>query len=223
MDKNLLVQALVKVIVGFVIMSLLLFVSAGTIGFWQGWLLLAILFIPMIAAGLIMYFNNPALLEKRLNAKEKEPAQKLVLVLSGIMFIVSFIVAGLNIRFEWAVFRDWVSYIAAAVFLFGYGMFAEVIRENEYLSRTIEIQKNQEVVETGLYSVVRHPMYLATLILFLAMPVVLGSFFSFLITLLYIPIICIRINNEEQVLTEGLKGYKEYKRRVRFRIIPFIW
>ena len=187
------------------------------------WLLLGILFIPMFAAGIVMMFKNPELLKKRLNAKEEQKEQKAVIALSGIMFLAAFIVAGLNFRFEWIVLPDLVSYIAAGIFLLAYILYAEVLRENTYLSRTIEVQENQKVIDTGLYGIVRHPMYMSTLFLFLAMPLVLGSIISFAITLLYFPIIAKRIKNEEKVLEEGLPGYKEYKQKVRFRVIPFIW
>ena len=167
--------------------------------------------------------KNPELLRKRLNAKEEEKEQKIVILLSGIMFLAAFVVAGLNFRFGWIVMPMWVSYASAAVFLVAYALYAEVLRENEYLSRTIEVQKDQKVVDTGLYGVVRHPMYMSTLLLFLAMPVVLGSVISFAIMLAYIPIIVMRIRNEEKVLAKGLPGYEEYMKKVKYRIIPFIW
>ena len=216
-------QALVKFFSGLILMGLILFLPAGTFKYWQGWILIGILFVPMFVAGLILMKKNPELLKKRLNAKEEEKEQKIVILLSGIMFLAAFIVAGLNFRFGWIVLPMWATYIAAAVFLGAYALYAEVLRENEYLSRTIEVQKDQKVVDTGLYGVVRHPMYMTTLLLFLAMPMVLGSVISFAIMLLYVPIIVMRIRNEEKVLTKGLPGYEEYMKKVKYRIIPFIW
>ena len=223
MDKNLLIQALAKVSLGVVLMGLLLFLPAGSFRYWQGWLLMGILFVPMFIAGFIMLFRNPDLLRKRLNAKEEEKDQKTVVALSGLLFIDAFVVAGLNWRFQWCVLPDWAVWAAAVLFLACYLLYAEVLRENTYLSRTIEVQENQKVIDTGLYGIVRHPMYMATTVLFLAMPLVLASPISFLIMLLYIPLIAKRIKNEETVLEEGLEGYKEYKKRVKYRIIPFIW
>ena len=223
MDTKLLTQALAKVSLGIVLMGLLLFLPAGSFGYWQGWLLMGILFVPMFVAGFVMLFKNPGLLRKRLNAKEEEKEQKTVVALSGLLFIAAFVVAGLNWRFQWCVLPDWAVWVAAVLFLLCYLLYAEVLRENTYLSRTIEVQENQKVIDTGLYGVVRHPMYMATTVLFLAMPLVLASPISFLIMLLYIPLIAKRINNEEIVLEEGLEGYKEYKERVKYRIIPFIW
>ena len=223
MDTKLLTQALAKVSLGIVLMGLLLFLPAGSFGYWQGWLLMGILFVPMFVAGFVMLFKNPGLLRKRLNAKEEEKEQKTVVALSGLLFIAAFVLAGLNWRFQWCVLPDWAVWVAAVLFLLCYLLYAEVLRENTYLSRTIEVQENQKVIDTGLYGVVRHPMYMATTVLFLAMPLVLASPISFLIMLLYIPLIAKRINNEEIVLEEGLEGYKEYKERVKYRIIPFIW
>ena len=223
MDTKLLTQALAKVSLGIVLMGLLLFLPAGSFAYWQGWLLMGILFVPMFVAGFVMLFKNPDLLRKRLNAKEEEKEQKTVVALSGLLFIAAFVVAGLNWRFQWCVLPDWAVWVAAVLFLLCYLLYAEVLRENTYLSRTIEVQENQKVIDTGLYGVVRHPMYMATTVLFLAMPLVLASPISFLIMLLYIPLIAKRIKNEEVVLEEGLEGYKEYKERVKYRIIPFIW
>ena len=223
MDKNLLIQALAKVSLGVVLMGLLLFLPAGSLQYWQGWLLMGILFVPMFVAGFVMLFKNPDLLRKRLNAKEEEKEQKTVVALSGLLFIAAFVVAGLNWRFQWCVLPDWAVWIAAVLFLFCYLLYAEVLRENTYLSRTIEVQENQKVIDTGLYGIVRHPMYMATTVLFLAMPLVLASPISFLIMLLYIPLVAKRIKNEEAVLEEGLEGYGEYKERVKYRMIPFIW
>lgn len=223
MDSKLFEQAMIKFAGGVLLVGLLLFLSAGTFAFWQAWLLTGILFIPMFIAGLIMMRKSPELLRKRLNVKEEETEQKKVIVLSGLMFLAAFIVAGLNIRFRWIVLPAWVSWAAAAVFLAAYALYAEVLRENVWLSRTIEVQENQKVIDTGLYGIVRHPMYMTTLLLFLSMPLVLGSVLSFVITLLYIPIIAKRIRNEEQVLESGLDGYAEYKKRVRYKVIPFVW
>lgn len=223
MSAKLFVQALVKFFSGLILMGLILFLPAGTFKYWQGWILIGILFVPMFVAGLILMKKNPELLKKRLNAKEEEKEQKIVILLSGIIFLAAFIVAGLNFRFGWIVLPMWATYIAAAVFLGAYALYAEVLRENEYLSRTIEVQKDQKVVDTGLYGVVRHPMYMTTLLLFLAMPMVLGSVISFAIMLLYVPIIVMRIRNEEKVLAKGLPGYEEYMKKVKYRIIPFIW
>ena len=208
---------------GVVVMGVLLFVPAGSFNYMGAWLLLGILFIPMFVAGIIMMFKNPELLKKRLNAKEEQKEQKAVIALSGLMFLAAFVVAGLNFRFGWIVLPRLVSYIAAGVFLLAYVLYAEVLRENTYLSRTVEVQENQKVIDTGLYGLVRHPMYMTTLLLFFTMPLVLGSVISFAIMLFYIPIIAARIKNEEKVLEEGLEGYGDYKKKVRFKVIPFIW
>ena len=216
-------QALVKFFLGVVVMGALLFVPAGSSRYWQGWLLMGILFVPMFIAGLVLMAKNPELLRKRLNAKEEEKEQKTVVALSGLLFIVAFVVAGLNWRFRWCVLPDWAVWVAAGLFLASYILYAEVLRENTYLSRTIEVQEGQKVIDTGLYGVVRHPMYMATTVLFLVMPLVLASPVSFLIMLLYIPVIAKRIRNEESVLEAGLPGYKEYKQRVKYRLLPFIW
>ena len=223
MDKKLFVQAIVKFLAGVVLVGALLFIPAGSFAYWQAWLFLGILFIPMFVAGLIMMVKNPELLRKRLNAKEEESEQKLVLALSGLMFIAAFVVAGLNYRFGWLPLPVWVPIVGAVLFLLAYVLYAEVLRENTYLSRTIEVQEGQKVIDTGLYGIVRHPMYMSTLLLFLAIPVVLGSLISLAIMLLYIPIIALRMRNEEKVLEEGLEGYREYKTRVKHKVIPFIW
>jgi len=220
---NLFTQAITKFFSGLLLVGLLLFLPAGTLAYWQAWLLIGILFIPMFAAGLILMRRNPDLLRKRLNAKEEQGEQKTVILLSGLMFLAAFITAGLNHRFRWIPLSPWVSFTAAVVFLLAYLLYGEVLRENEYLSRTVEVQENQKVIDTGLYGLVRHPMYMSTLVLFLAMPLVLGSVISFGIMLLYIPIIAKRIRNEEQVLERGLEGYAEYQKRVRYRVIPFLW
>ncbi len=223
MDTKLFSQAIVKFLSGLLIVGLLLFLPAGTFTYWQAWLLIGILFIPMFIAGLIMMKKSPDLLRKRLDVKEEQSEQKAVIALSGLMFLAAFIVAGLNIRFGWILLPGWVSYAAAVLFLLAYALYAEVLRENVWLSRTVEVQENQKVIDTGLYGVVRHPMYMATLLLFLSMPLVLGSVLSFVITLAYIPIIAKRIRNEEQVLESGLEGYAAYKKRVRYKVIPFVW
>ena len=221
--ENLFVQALGKFLLGVVILGVLIFLPAGSFRFWNGWLLMGILFVPMFFAGLILLWRNPELLRKRLNAKEKEGEQKKVVAISGLLFIAVFVVAGLNWRFRWWIVPDAVVWVAAALFLVSYLLYAEVLRENTFLSRTIEVQESQKVIDTGLYGIVRHPMYSATTILFLTMPLVLGSPISFLIMLGYLPLIAKRIRNEESVLEQGLEGYAEYKKRVKYRMIPFIW
>ncbi len=223
MDAKLLIQALTKFFSGLLVVGLLLFLPAGTFRFWQAWLFLAVLFLPMLVAGLVMLFRAPALLKKRLNAKEKQRDQKLVLLLSSVMFLAAFLVAGFNDRFHWMTAPAWLVWVSAAAFLCGYLMYAEVMRENAFLSRTIEVQADQKVVDTGLYGVVRHPMYAATLLLFLSMGLVLGSPISFFILLLYIPILVLRIRNEEKVLADGLEGYQAYQKKVKYRLVPFIW
>lgn len=223
MLKQLFIEAISKFILGVVLVGVLVFAPAGTIFFVNGWLFMGILFIPMFFAGLVMMAKNPELLKKRLNAKEKQKEQDLVVKLSGLMFLAGFIVAGLNFRFEWHVLPVGVSIGAAVVFLVAYLLYAEVLRENTYLSRTIEVQKNQKVIDTGLYGIVRHPMYSVTLLLFLSMPIVLGSIYSFVIFLIYPLIIAKRIRNEEMLLENELAGYKEYKKKVKYRLIPFVW
>lgn len=223
MDKGLLTQALAKFFLGVILLGVLIFIPAWSFNYWQGWLLMGILFVPMFVAGLVMMAKNQDLLRKRLNAKEQEDEQKTVVKLSGLLFITAFVVAGLNWRFGWWVLPDWAVWVAAGLFLASYILYAEVLRENTYLSRTIEVQKNQKVIDTGLYGIVRHPMYMATTVLFLAMPLVLASPISFIIMLGYIPVIAKRIKNEEKFLEEGLEGYVEYKKKVKYRILPFIW
>ena len=221
--KRLLLQALGKFLLGVVVIGLLLFLPARSLQYWQGWLLMGILFVPMFCACLVMMAKNPELLRKRLNAREEEKEQRTVVKLSGLLFVAAFVVAGLNWRFGWCVLTDCAVWVSAGLFLACYLLYAEVLRENTYLSRTIEVQENQKVIDTGLYGAIRHPMYMATTVLFLAMPLVLASPLSFLIMLLYIPLIAKRIKNEEMVLEEGLEGYKEYKRKVKYKVIPFIW
>ena len=223
MTKELFWQAVAKFILGVVLVGILIFLPAGTLHYDGGLLLMSILFIPMLCAGIIMMLKAPDLLRKRLSAKEKQGEQSLVIKLSGLMFIVGFVLAGLSYRFGWLMLPKWVSIVGAVVFLAAYLGFAEVLRENAYLSRTIEVQEGQKVVDTGLYGIVRHPMYAASVLLFLAMPIVLGSLLSFIVFLVYPFIIAKRIRNEEKVLEEGLEGYSEYKNRVKYRIIPFIW
>ena len=223
MDSKLFIRAVTRFFAGLLIVGLLLFLPAGTLRYPQAWILIGILFVPMFTAGLIMMKKNPELLKKRLNVKEKETEQKEVILFSGLMFLASFILAGFSFRFGWLMLPFSVSIIAVIVFLAAYALYAEVLRENTYLSRTIEVQEDQKVIDSGLYGIVRHPMYMATVLLFLAMPLVLGSVISFLIMLCYIPIIAKRIRNEEQVLVEGLTGYEEYRKKVKYRLIPFIW
>lgn len=206
-----------------VLIAALIFVPAGTIRFRNGWLFMGVLFIPMFLAGIVMMCRNPELLRKRLNAKEEQSEQQSVIKLSGLMFILGFVTAGLNFRFDWLTLPDWAVRIAIAVFLFAYLMYAEVLRENTYLSRTVEVQEDQKVIDTGLYGIVRHPMYSATILLFLSMPLVLGSPVSFVIFLAYPVILAKRIRNEEKVLEAELQGYAEYKEKVKYRIIPFVW
>ena len=223
MDKGLFIQAMTKFLGGVVLVGLLLFLSAGSLRYWQAWLLIGILFVPMLMAGLVMMSRNPDLLRKRLDAREKESEQKTVVALSGLLFIASFAVAGLNWRFQWWVLPNWTVWVAAGLFLLSYLLYAEVLRENTYLSRTIKVQEDQKVIDTGLYGIVRHPMYMATTVLFLTMPLVLASPISFFIMLGYLPVIAKRIRNEEKVLEEGLEGYSEYKKKVKYRILPLIW
>ena len=223
MNKQLFFRAITKFLGGFVVLALLVFLPAWTLRYWQGWLFLAILFVPMLIVGAVLLVKSPALLEKRLNAKEEQSEQKAVLMLSALMFLAAFVLAGLNYHFGWFVLPAWVSIAAAVVFLGGYALYAEVMRENAYLSRTVEVQEDQKVIDTGLYGVVRHPMYLSTLLLFLSMPLVLGSLFSFGVMLFYIPLIAKRIKNEEQVLLEGLPDYADYRKKVKYKVIPFLW
>jgi protein-S-isoprenylcysteine O-methyltransferase Ste14 len=223
MDIKLFLKAISKYLFGVILVSILLFVPAGTFNYWNAWLFMIILFIPMFIAGIILMFKNPMLLKSRLDVKEKEKEQKQVILYSGLMFLAGFIIAGLNYRFSWITIPNIIVIISSIIFIVSYILYAEVLRENTYLSRTVEVQENQKVVDTGLYGIVRHPMYSITLILFLTMPLVLGSIFSFIIFLIYPFIISKRIKNEEKVLEKELKGYKEYKKKVKYRLIPFIW
>ena len=223
MKKNLFLEAITKFLLGVILVGLLIFLPAGTLRFPGGWLLMGILFVPMFLAGLVMMAKDPNLLRSRLNAKEKEAGQDLVIKLSGLMFLVGFILAGLDHRFGWSKLPMTVNYIGAGLFLTAYVLYAEVLRENAWLSRTIEVQQGQTVVSTGLYGIVRHPMYAATLLLFQSMPLVLGSIPAFLVFLCYPAIIARRILGEEEVLKRDLPGYAEYLHKVRWRLIPYIW
>ena len=221
--KKLFAQAISKYLLGVILVGTILFLPAWSFSYWNAWLFMGILFVPMFIAGIVMLGKNPELLQKRLDAKEKEAEQKSVVASCGLMFLASFIVAGLDWRFGWTNLPNWMVWAATGLFLLSYVLYAEVLRENTYLSRTIEVQENQKVIDTGLYGIVRHPMYMATMVLFLSMPLVLGSLYSFIIMLAYIPIIAKRIRNEEKVLEESLPGYKEYKQKVKYKVIPFIW
>ena len=223
MSRELAIRGVTRFISGVVMVAVMLLWPAGSWGYWNAWLLMGVLFIPILVLGIVMLIHSPTLLRKRLEGKEKEKQQRWVVALSGVMFIASFVVAGFNFRFAWATLPDWVTWIGVAIFLLSYVLYAEVMRENAYLSRTIEIQQGQRVIDTGLYSIVRHPMYSATILMFLSIPLILSSIISFVIMLVYIPIIAIRIKNEERILEDGLRGYKEYKQRVKYKIIPFVW
>ena len=224
MNKTqLIISALSKLIVGLGMIALLLFLPAGTWQYWQAWLLLALLFIPMIGMGIWLLLSSPDLLAKRLNNKEKEQTQKHIVAISGLMFFGGFILCGLDHRFAWSNVPLGVVITASILFLAGYILYAEVLRENTYLSRTIEVQDNQQLIDTGLYSIVRHPMYTATLLMFLSMPLILGSWWALLLFACYPWLIIKRIQNEEQVLVSGLKGYIDYKKQVRWRLIPWVW
>jgi len=223
MNIKLFFEALLKFSLGLILIGLLIFVPANTIKYWNGWLFMGLLLIPMFIAGIVMMIKAPNLLKSRLDAKEKETEQKSVVALSGLMFVTGFIIAGLNYRFNWIQLPNIVVIIASIIFLLSYILYAEVLRENTFLSRTIEVQKDQKVIDTGLYGIVRHPMYFATIFLFLSMPLILGSLISFIIFLVYPFIIAKRIKSEEQVLEQELKGYKEYKKKVKYKMIPFVW
>ena len=223
MDKKLFFQALTKFLFGLIILCILLFIPAGTLNYPYGWLFIALLFIPMLIVGIVLFIKSPDLLRRRLNAKEDEDEQKLVLLISGMMFLLAFALAGLNFRFGWFKLPAIVIVMASIIFLLSYLMYAEVLRENAYLSRTVEVSENQKVVDTGLYGLVRHPMYTSTIFLFLSMPLVLDSILSFIVMLIYPIIIIFRIKNEEKVLENELNGYKEYKEKVRYKLIPYIW
>lgn len=223
MTIKLFFEAIIKFLLGVALVGLLVFLPAGSLGFINGWIFMGVLFVPMLIAGIVMMIKNPLLLASRLNAKEKQKEQGVVIKLSGLMFIVGFVLAGLDFRFKWLVLPSYVSYAFAVVLLIAYALWAEVLRENAYLSRTIKVEEGQKVVSTGLYSVVRHPMYSASILLFLSMPLVLGSVIALTVFLFYPLLIAFRIKNEEKLLEQELEGYAEYKQKVRYRIIPFIW
>lgn len=216
-------RALIKFTAGIVLLGALLFIPAGTLKYHNAWLFMGLLFVPMLILGAVLLKKAPALLEKRLNNRESESTQKLVVAFSGLLFAAMFVLSGLNFRFGWTTVPMWLVWTASVLLVLSYAMYAEVMRENAYLSRTVEVQKEQKVIDTGLYGVVRHPMYTSTVLLFLSMPLVLGSWPGFLIMLLYPVLISLRIRNEEKVLEAGLEGYKEYKKKVKYRLIPFIW
>ena len=220
---KLFIQAIIKYIFGVLIVGGLLFIPANSLEYWNGWLFMGILFIPMFIAGIVLMIKNPELLRKRLNSKERENEQKWVLLFSGLMFIAGFIVAGLNYRYQWIKMPNAVIIISSILFIIAYTLYAEVLRENTYLSRTIKVQENQKVIDTGLYGIIRHPMYSVTILLFLTMPLILGSIISFIIFLVYPIIISKRIKNEEKVLEKDLKGYIEYKKKVKYKVIPYVW
>ncbi len=223
MDLKLFIQAIFKFIFGGLIVGCLLFIPAQTFEYWNGWLFMGLLFIPMFIVGVILMIKKPDLLRKRLNAKEQEKQQKLVVLFSGVMFIIGFVIAGLNYRYNWIILPNIVVIIASILFIISYILYGEVMRENAYLSRTIEVQNDQKVIDTGLYGIVRHPMYAVTIVLFLSIPLILGSIISFMVFMFYPIIIAKRIRNEEEVLEKELKGYKEYKNKVKYKIIPYIW
>ena len=223
MNIKLFIQAIIKYVFGVLIVGALLFIPANSFEYWNGWLFMGLLFIPMFIAGIVLMIKNPELLRKRLNATEKENEQKWVLLFSGLMFIIGFIVAGLNYRYRWIEMPNIVVIISSILFIIAYILYAEVLRENTYLSRTIEVQENQKVIDTGLYGIVRHPMYSVTILLFLAMPLILGSIISFIIFLIYPVVIGKRIKNEERVLEKDLQGYTEYKKKVKYKVIPLVW
>lgn len=223
MKKKLLSQALVKYVGGLLLMGMLLFLPAGTLRYWNGWLFMGVLFLPMLALGLALFIKSPELLEKRLHTDERESEQKNVIILSTVMFVGGFVLTGLDFRFGWSRMPLWAVLAATAVLLVSYGLYGEVLRENAFLSRTVEVQDGQTVVDTGLYGIVRHPMYAVTVLLFLSMPLVLGSLYAFLLFLIYPVLIAKRIKNEEKVLSEGLPGYADYMKKVKYRLIPFVW
>ena len=220
---KLVANALLKYVCGFMLMGLLLFLPAGTLEWTGGWRLMGLLFAPMLALGVLLLWKAPALLQKRLNSREMEKTQKKVVGLSALVFLLGFVLAGLDFRLGWTKAPDWVAGIASVLFLVSYGLYAEVMRENAFLSRTIEVQAGQRVVDTGLYSIVRHPMYAATVLMFLSMPLVLGSWVSLFVFLFYPILIAVRIRNEERVLLAGLEGYEAYMRKVKYRLLTFVW
>ena len=223
MNIKLFFEALLKFSLGLILIGLLIFIPANTVKYWNGWLFIGLLFIPTFIVSIVMMIKSPNLLRSRLNAKEKESEQKLVVALSGVMFLAGFIIAGLNYRYSWIQLPNIIIVIASIIFILSYMMYIEVLRENSFLSRTIEVQKEQKVIDTGLYKIVRHPMYFSTLLLFLSIPLILDSLISFIIFLVYPFIIIKRIKNEEEVLEKELSGYKEYKKKVKYKLIPFVW
>ncbi len=223
MSIKLFMEAISKFLLGIVFVGLLLFIPANSISFWNAWLFMGLLFVPMFIVGIIMMVKNPQLLKSRLDAKEKEQEQRIVVILSGLMFLIGFIIAGLNYRFKWIELPTIIVIVFSIVFVISYLLYGEVLRENTYLSRTIGVQKNQKVIDTGLYGIVRHPMYSITIFLFLSIPLILGSIISFIVFLAYPFIISIRIKNEEEVLEKELIGYKDYKKKVKYKLIPYIW
>ena len=220
---KLLIEALTKFACGVLLVGLLIFLPAGTLDYTYGWLMMGILFIPMLIAGFVMLAKSPEFLKKRLDAKEKQGKQKGVVAFSGLMFVVGFVVAGLDYRFGWSAMPNWVNIAASVVFLLDYALYAEVMRENAYLSRTVRVEEGQTVVDTGLYGIVRHPMYAVTIELFLMMPLVLGSWYALIVFAFYPAVIVVRLKDEEELLTRELPGYEEYKKKVKWRLLPFVW
>lgn len=223
MNTKLFFEAITKFFAGLIIVGMSIFIPANSFSFWNGWLFMGLLFIPMFVAGIILIFKNPELLKRRLDAKEKEMEQKYVVVLSGMMFLTGFIIAGLNYRYGWTFLPNILVIISSIIFIIAYILYAEILRENVFLSRTIKVEKNQKIIDTGLYGIVRHPMYAITLLLFLTIPLILGSIISFIVFLVYPILIIKRLLNEEKVLEKELTGYKEYEKKVKYRLIPFIW
>ena len=223
MSVKLFFDAIIKITLGIILIGLLLFLPAGSLNYWNAWVLMILLFVPMFIAGVVMMIKSPDLLRRRLDIKEKESEQKEVIAISGLMFLAGFIIAGLNYRFDWIPMNKIVVIVGAVLFVLSYFLYALVLKENAYLLRTIKVEENQKLIDTGLYGIVRHPMYFATIFLFLSMPLILGSWISFIIFLIYPFVIVKRINNEEEVLEKELKGYKEYKGKVKYKLIPFIW
>ena len=220
---KLLTSAITKFLAGIILVGLLVFLPAGTINYPGGWLFCGLLFIPMLILGIVLYLKAPELLKKRLDSKEKEKTQKGVVAFSGLAFLLSFLLSGLDFRFGWSAVPTWLTIVASAVFLISYGIYAEVMRENAYLSRNIKVQEGQKLIDTGLYGIVRHPMYTATVFMFTAIPLVLGSWYGLAVMLTYPVVIAVRILNEEKILSEGLEGYIDYKKKVKYRLLPFIW
>lgn len=223
MTIKLFLEAIFKFLLGIVLVGCLVFIPAGTFDYLYGWLFMGVLFIPMFVAGIVMMIKNPKLLASRLDAKEKQKSQGVVIKLSGLMFIVGFVLAGLDFRFKWFVIPSFIPYIAAGIFLIGYVLWGVVLKQNTYLSRTIKVVEGQTVIDSGLYKVVRHPMYSATILMFLAMPLILGSVIALSVFILYPILIAFRTVEEEKLLSIELVGYEEYKKKVKYRIIPFIW